>query len=75
MGIRIKELLYSQERAVTVAITSDGINYALPMLRDALLIAKWCRLVREGTWGMALSEEGMKLLLDAKDLQRNVMSF
>lgn len=75
MSIKIKELLFSAEVGVTIAVASDGINYALPALRDPVLVAKWCRMVREGKWELACSPEGMEILMKAPDLTRQAMSF
>lgn len=72
---RVKELLYAKSRRATVAVMSDGATYVLPAIRDPVLVAKFLALARSGQWELSYTEEGMKLLLEAPDLERQVLSF
>lgn len=75
MALRITELLYAPSRRITIAITSDGGNYALPAIRKPSLVAKFCRLVRDGLWELSATQEGVDAMLAAPDLERQKLSF
>lgn len=72
---RITKMLYSAKSGVTILLMNDGSNYALPVIRDPHVLARFCGSAREGKWKLTMKPEGIDLLMKMDDLEVQEMSF